>query len=193
MVRRIAAARPLFAPGKEEQYSNEGYVLLAAIMERSTGMSYESFLRQNIFKPLGMNHTGVMCTRWPVSDHAVGYISGMDGGVARLPFNEAGWNGAGSLYSTVDDLYIWLKAVDDNRLFAFNALKYPFGWGKRHYSGRPLVEQSGQLEGYTAHMAVYRDEKVYLVFLSNIESGFFSRVRSAEHKSVQILRNSEPK
>jgi hypothetical protein len=111
-----------------------------------------------------------------VTDHATGYIAGLDQGVEPLPFNEAGWNGPGSLYSTVDDLYTWLKAVKANRLFKFSSLEYPYGWGKRNYSGKPLVEQSGQLEGYTAHMALYPAQEIYLVFLNNIESGLFSRV-----------------
>ena len=176
MVRRVAKAPPFFAPGTSDRYSNEGYVLLAAIIEHASGMSYEAFLRKNIFHPLKMKHTGVMCTEWPVSDHAAGYIAGLGTDVESLPFNEAGWNGPGSLYSTADDLYSWLKAVSADRLFKFSALKYPYGWGKRNYSGKPLVEQSGQLEGYTAHMALYPKEKIYLVFLNNIESGLFSRV-----------------
>jgi CubicO group peptidase (beta-lactamase class C family) len=75
MVRRIAKAPPFFAPGTEDRYSNEGYVLLAAIIEHVSGMSYETFLRKNIFEPLKMKHTGVMCAEWPVSNHAVGYIA----------------------------------------------------------------------------------------------------------------------
>jgi D-alanyl-D-alanine carboxypeptidase len=176
MVRRIAKAPPFFAPGTEDRYSNEGYVLLAAIIEHVSGMSYETFLRKSIFEPLKMRHTGVMCAEWPVSNHAVGYVAGLGTDVEPLPFNEAGWNGPGSLYSTVDDLYIWLKAVNADRLFHFSSLKYPYGWGRRNYSGKPLVEQSGQLEGYTAHMALYAKEKIYLVFLNNVESGLFSRV-----------------
>jgi CubicO group peptidase (beta-lactamase class C family) len=176
MVRRIAKVPPFFAPGTSDRYSNEGYVLLAAIIERASGISYEGFLQKNIFHPLGMKHTGVMCSEWPVSNHAVGYIAGLGRDVESLPFNEAGWNGPGSLYSTADDLYTWLKAVNADRLFKFTALKYPYGWGKRNYSGKALVEQSGQLEGYTAHMALYPEQKIYLVFLNNIESGLFSRV-----------------
>jgi CubicO group peptidase (beta-lactamase class C family) len=176
MVRRIAEVPPFFAPGTSDRYSNEGYVLLAAIVEHVSDMSYESFLRKNILNPLGMKHTGVMCIEWPVSDHAVGYVSGMGQSIATLPFNEAGWNGPGSLYSTADDLYIWLKTVRANRLFKFSTLEYPYGWGKRNYSGKPLVEQSGQLEGYTAHMALYPEPEIYFVFLNNIESGLFSRV-----------------
>jgi CubicO group peptidase (beta-lactamase class C family) len=176
MVRRIAKAPPFFAPGAGDRYSNEGYVLLAAVVEHASRMSYEGFLRRNIFRPLNMMHTGVMCTEWPVPNHSVGYIAGLGSDVEPLPFNEAGWNGPGSLYSTADDLYTWLKAVGSDRLFKFSALEYPYGWGKRNYSGKPLVEQSGQLEGYTAHMALYPEEKIYLVFLNNIESGLFNRV-----------------
>jgi CubicO group peptidase (beta-lactamase class C family) len=176
MVRRLAKVPPFFAPGTSDRYSNEGYVLLAAVVEHASGMSYEAFLRKNVFVPLKMKHTGVMCADWPVSNHAVGSIAGLGTDVEPLPFNEAGWNGPGSLYSTADDLYTWLRAIDANRLFKFSALKYPYGWGKRNYSGRPLVEQSGQLEGYTAHMALYPGQNIYLVFLNNIESGLFSRV-----------------
>ena len=176
MVRRIAKATPLFAAGTTDRYSNEGYVLLAAIIEHASGMSYEAFLRKNVFRPLNMKHTGVICTEWPVSNHAVGYIAGLGADVESLPFNQAGWNGPGSLYSTADDLYAWLQSINGNRLFKFSALKYPYGWGKRNYSGKPSVEQSGELEGYTAHMALYPEQKIYLVFLNNIESGLFSRV-----------------
>jgi D-alanyl-D-alanine carboxypeptidase len=176
MVRRIAKVSPFFAPGTSDRYSNEGYVLLAAIIEHVSGTTYEAFLRKNIFDPLKMKHTGVMCAEWPVSDHAVGYIAGLGTDVESLPFNEAGWNGPGSLYSTVDDLYTWLKAVSADQLFKFSKLAYPYGWGKRNYSGKDLVEQSGQLDGYTAHMALYTTQKIYLVFLNNIESGLFSRV-----------------
>ena len=176
MVRRIAKVPPFFAPGSSDRYSNEGYVLLAAVAERASGMSYEAFLHRNIFGPLKLNHTGVMCAEWPVANHAVGYIAGLGEDVESLRFNEAGWNGPGSLYSTADDLYAWLKAVNTDRLFKFSKLAYPYGWGKRNYSGKPLVEQSGQLEGYTAHMAFYPEQGIYLVFLNNIESGLFSRV-----------------
>lgn len=176
MVLHIAKVPPFFAPGTDDRYSNEGYVLLAAIIEHASGMSYEEFLRKNIFEPLGMKHTGVMCADWPVEDHATGYIAGLGKDVSSLPFNEAGWNGPGSLYSNGEDVYSWLNAIGSDRLFKFSAQAYPYGWGRRNYSGKRLIEQSGQLEGYTAHIAIYPEQKIYLVFLNNIESGLFSRV-----------------
>jgi CubicO group peptidase (beta-lactamase class C family) len=93
MVRRIAKVPPFFAPGTDNRYSNEGYVVLAAIVEHVSGMSFESFLRKKIFRPLNMKHTGVMCAQWPVADHAVGYIGGLGHDVELLPFNQAGWDG----------------------------------------------------------------------------------------------------
>jgi CubicO group peptidase (beta-lactamase class C family) len=51
MVQLIAHSRSLVPPGTDERYSNEGYVLLAAISERSTAMSYETFLRQKFSSP----------------------------------------------------------------------------------------------------------------------------------------------
>jgi CubicO group peptidase (beta-lactamase class C family) len=56
LVRRIAKVPPFFAPGTSDRYSNEGYVLLAAIIEHVSGMGYEAFLHMNIFDPLNMKH-----------------------------------------------------------------------------------------------------------------------------------------
>src|SRR5262249_30686616 len=64
-LRRLADAKPLFAPGKESDYSNEGYFLLAAVIERASGTSYQAFLQQNIFAPLQMENAGVACRDLP--------------------------------------------------------------------------------------------------------------------------------
>ena len=67
--------------------------------------------------------------------------------------------GPGSLYSKVHDLSVWLHAVDTNPSFQVDRLAYPYGWGKRNYSGRNLIEQSGINEGFNAHMALYPKER----------------------------------
>jgi CubicO group peptidase (beta-lactamase class C family) len=176
LVRRIAGTPPRFPPGTDDSYSNEGYVLLAAIIERASGEDYETFLQKSIFRPLGMNHTGVMCVEWPVAHHASGSIAGLGNDVAALSFEEPGLIGAGSVYSTVDDLLSWLRAVGSDELFGFSALEYPYGWGERDYSGRRLVEQTGQLEGHTAHMALYPGEQLSFIFLNNVQSGMTNRL-----------------
>jgi len=61
LVGRLGAVPPLFEPGTSGRYSNEGYLLLARIVEIASGTSYGAFLEANIFKPLGMDRTSAAC------------------------------------------------------------------------------------------------------------------------------------
>ena len=174
---RLRKAKPLFPPGKGDQYSNEGYFLLALVIEKVSASSYKSFLQQNIFNSLEMKNTGSACKELPAGPNAAGNVPGVgEKSVVPLPFSEAVEIGPGSIYSNVRDLLTWLRAVDTNPSFMNQVWEYPYGWGKRNYSGRPLIEQSGILEGFNAHMALYAKEHIYAVVLSNIQSGFFNRI-----------------
>jgi CubicO group peptidase (beta-lactamase class C family) len=177
LLRRLAAAKPLFKPGTDDQYSNEGYLLLAMIVQKVSGLSYGDYLTKNVFGPLGMKDSGHACQSLPPGDDSLGYIPGAAAGsVQRVAFDEAVETGAGTVYSDVDDLHRWLKAVDTDPRFRNSGYAYPYGWGKRNYSGRPLIEQSGIVEGYDAHMALYPAEHIYVVVLSNAQSGLFNRI-----------------
>src|SRR5262245_59778024 len=72
VIRRLASAKPLFDPGKGSRYSNEGYFLLAAVIERVTGESYGDFLRKNFFAPLQMENSGTACRNLPEGHNAFG-------------------------------------------------------------------------------------------------------------------------
>ncbi|MGA2361489.1 MAG: serine hydrolase [Candidatus Aminicenantales bacterium] len=177
LLRRLRDAKPLFPPGKDDQYSNEGYFLLALIIEKVSGASYEQFLRDNIFSPLGMKSSGIACKDLPPGPDAAGHVPGIArNAVVGLPANEAAEIGSGSAYSNVRDLLSWLRAVDSNPSFKVDRWRYPYGWGKRNYSGRALIEQSGIVEGFNAHIALYPGEHIYAVVLGNIQSGLFNRV-----------------
>lgn len=177
LLRRLREAKPLFAPGKGSQYSNEGYFLLALIIEKVSGMSYGAFLRLNIFDALKFENSGSACKDLPPGPNAAGHVPGIAANSAvQLPFNEAAEIGSGSIFSNAHDLYAWLRAVDTNPLFQVDRLAYPYGWGKRNYSGRKLIEQSGILEGFNAHIALYPAEHLYVVVLENVQTGFFNRI-----------------
>jgi CubicO group peptidase (beta-lactamase class C family) len=177
LIRRLRVAPPLFPPGTASHYSNEGYFLLAMISEKVSGIPYAAFLQKNVFDPLRLAHTGSACKEPPTGPNAAGNVPGAEAGsVVPLPFEEAAIIGPGSLYSTAHDLYAWLRAVDTNRTFQVERLEYPYGWGKRNYSGRDLIEQSGIHEGFDAHMALYPKEHLYAVVLSNVQSGLFNRI-----------------
>src|SRR5579872_931259 len=74
----LAKEKPVsnFAPGQKFEYSNTGYALLAAIIEKLSGESYRDYMDQNIFKPLGMRHTRVYNTRRFLKDTIPGYAYG---------------------------------------------------------------------------------------------------------------------
>ena len=173
LIARLRRSRPLFAPGKDDRYSNEGYLLLGAIIEKVTGRSYADALAQQVFDPLKLANTGVACQGIPPGDDAVGhYPDATAHGVQAVPANEATWNGPGSIYSNAPDLVAWLRAVDSDDAWRNDHLAYPFGWGRRNYSGtRPLIEQSGIEAGFTAHMALYRPGHVYAIVLNSVQSG----------------------
>lgn len=173
---RLKSVKPLFNPGTKSAYSNEGYFLLASIVERVSGSSYSEFLQQNIFAPLRMENSGVACRDLPEGRNAFGSVAtASEVRLRPLPYNEAVLDGAGSVYSNAQNLLAWLRAVDTGP-FAVGKLKYPYGWGKRNYSSRELIEQSGHVEGFIAHVAVYPKEHIYAIVLGNVQSGFSQRI-----------------
>lgn len=177
LIARLRKVSPMFAPGSDSHYSNEGYFLLAMILEKVSGTSYENFLQKNIFAPLNLANTGSTCKNLPAGTNADGYVPGDGlGSVIPLPFPESTRPGPGSLYSDVHDLLKWLQAVDNNHTFQIDKFDYPYGWGKRNYSGRDLIEQSGLHEGFEAHMALYPKEHIYAIVLSNVQSGLLNRI-----------------
>jgi uncharacterized protein (TIGR03067 family) len=157
-------------------YSSGGYVLLAGIVEKVAGQRYDDFLRRNIFEPLGMSNTGNFGQDTIVTGRASGYVAGPEpvGLENALVQSTSSLIGSGSLYSTVDDLFRWAKAVRSERLYKRSALKYPWGWGERNQFGHHYIEQSGLIPGFMSKLIVYFDEPVCVICLGNIQSGVFS-------------------
>ena len=99
-----------FEPGTEFGYSNAGYTMLASVVESVSGVSFDEYLQVNIFNPMGMNET---TADWDkiMPDLAVGYEKA-HGTFIRSPADHVShFIGAGSVYSTVDDMYRWYQAV----------------------------------------------------------------------------------
>jgi len=113
----ILREKPLdFVPGSKWQYSNSGYILLGAIIEKAAGTSYEDFLRKEIFLPLKMTDTGY---DHGARDLAVSYAgSGVKADVSQLTNSFS----AGALYSTAEDLYRWDQALSGASLVPMSSL-----------------------------------------------------------------------
>jgi CubicO group peptidase (beta-lactamase class C family) len=174
--------RPLeFTPGKEFSYNNSGYVLLGHVVEKVSGKSYAEFLRENIFRPLGMSDTGYDENDAVIENRADGYTP-TPRGIRRAPYIDMTVPfAAGGLYSTAEDMYLWAKALADGRLLSkesLDAMHTPFknGYGYGVFIGEQYglknITHGGGIEGASTLLSRFPDEGAVVIVLSNIDSVF---------------------
>jgi len=94
-----------FEPGDHSEYSNIGYMVLGAIIEKITGMTYEDYIRQNILRPLGMNHTDFIYTKEMEPDEAAGAHPTFNLMTPLLPILAA------SYVREIDWRHLWMERV----------------------------------------------------------------------------------
>lgn len=170
----IMRKKPLeFEPGSKYSYSDTGYAFLAYIIEKVSGKSYDQFITDRIFTPLGMKDSGTFSDTVLLSNRASGYQPWIGSGGLRNPpfYDKTIITGSGSLYSSLDDLYSWYEGIKQKRLFDIKSLDYPYGWGDREFERKKFIEQSGRDPGYVARIAAFLDQDVVVIVLSNIEAG----------------------
>ena len=105
-----------FEPGSRWSYSNSGYVLLGAVIEKVSGQSYGDFIEQRIFQPLGMHDSSYETHGAIVANRARGYDNGDEGYVNARYVSMTIPYAAGSLLSTVDDMARWDAALYTDEL-----------------------------------------------------------------------------
>jgi len=177
-----------FEPGSQFSYSNSNWVLLGAILEQATGLTYGEVIRERIFQPLGMAHSGYEWEQPIIKNRAVGYVDTGAGMLNAELIDESTMHGAGGLYSTVDDLHIWERALHDGTLVRHQTLKqmsvpifkeYGFGWELYSLHNRRIVAHSGGLPGYVSNFVRFVDDDVAIIILSNLSSAAFPQMTEA--------------
>lgn len=170
--------KPLeFAPGEQFSYSNSGYIVLGAIIEKVSGQSYAEFVGKNIFGPLGMNDSGYDTHDAILMHRAAGYQR--DGeGIKNAPYLDMTQpHAAGALYSTVEDLARWDEAITEGKLLSpaarekmFTIVKgnYAYGWQVTQRGGRQQTAHGGGINGFATYILRVPDEKLCVVVLSNV-------------------------
>jgi CubicO group peptidase (beta-lactamase class C family) len=188
LVARVLAAPLASRPGEQFEYSNEGYSLAAAIVERVSGQGYEQFLREHLFLPSGMSDTGYQLPAWPLSRLPIGYGPEGDawGRVYRrgwLPDGPGWWlRGNGGIHSSLDDMYRWHLALKAASVLPADALKryltgyvpampdelYAYGWGVRKTRrGTTVISHNGGNGVFAADFHRYVDEDVVIIAMTN--------------------------
>ena len=176
-----------FKAGTQHHYSNSGYLLLGDIIERVSGLSYESFLDANIFEPLEMADSGYDRHSKILPNRASGYRE-EDKVWIRAPYVDMGFPfAAGALYSTVEDLYRWDQALLDNRLLSEEAsarmttvtpllAAYGYGTVVGQLYGKRTLGHLGGIPGFRANLMRFPDEPACIIALCNTESSDFVSV-----------------
>jgi D-alanyl-D-alanine carboxypeptidase len=171
-----------FPPGSRINYSNNGYMLLGHVIEKVSGQRWDEYLRDHIFAPLAMKHSGYDRTA-ELAGRATGYLATSDGSYQPIGAGDArGAYAAGGLYSTVEDLVRWEQALTSGKLVRKETLEtawtprvlsdgriapYGFGWITSSYRGLREVGHGGDITGFNTYFARYPEEKFTVIVLSN--------------------------
>ena len=176
-----------FFPDRRMDYSNTGYVLLAAIVEKVSGKSFKKFMEQDIFRPLGMKHTHVLDVN-NLGDFK--YVQGHDRWGAKVRHDYLdGATGDKGIYSTVEDMHRWDRVLLSGKFLSDSTLdsmytpgskkldgpfNYGFGW--RTYTlktGETIVYHGGWWNGFKSFFMRDLENRHSIIILCNNERSNF--------------------
>jgi CubicO group peptidase (beta-lactamase class C family) len=185
-VKKFASGDLEFEPGSKFRYNNSGYFLLGAVIEKVTGKPYAQVVQERIFDTLGMKHSGYDTAAPLIPRRASGYTLRPQGYVNAPYLDMSIPYAAGSLYSTVYDLYLWDRALYGNallpaalkqKMFAPGLEGYGYGWfikpltladGKTQVG---TVSHGGGINGFNTLLVRVPERKQVVVLLDNTSRG----------------------
>ena len=182
--KRILRTELIFPPGTDVSYSNEGYGLLALVVEKATGEDLATALRRYLFDPAGMRDTGFAREHWREADLPHGYIDDRDTGtlVASMGGSIPVWlQGAGGLQSTLADMRRWSRALRTNAVLdegAFAKMITPrvddgggfamgYGCGIVTSALGKRIEHTGSNDIFSAYFQHYLDRDLCVFAATN--------------------------
>lgn len=192
-LQRFRDCKLLWGPdefGKRYQYSNAGFTLLAIVIEEVTVQSYEQYLHDTFFAPLGMTQTGYTIPEWKPGQFAHGYVRDKDWGVVALKHalpDGPSWNliGNGGIHSTLNDMRKWHRAMVDYDVFTpemIRLMETPYvrespqasmfrgyGWGVMlSPRNTRIVRHNGGNGIFFADFKQFPDENTLILLASNV-------------------------
>jgi CubicO group peptidase (beta-lactamase class C family) len=169
-----------FKPGTQFEYSSSTYILLRFIIERVTGKSYSTNVKENIFDVADMSHSGIIYNHNIIKDRALGYTVTEDKYQNALPVaNHEIFIGAASMYSTTQDLLKFDQALYTDKLLKqkeknlmYTVVQPPYGYGwfiSDDAENGKIVSHGGDIFGFTSLFERRLKNKVVIIILSNLE------------------------
>ena len=184
------AVLPLaFIPGTQYKYSNSNYFLLGFILEKVTGESYKTYMKENFFTPLGLSATCYDSPAEIIKNRVFGYTKGSTGyqNVGYMSMNQV--FSAGALLASARDLFKWHQALNAYKVvkketldkavapFRFSDGKlseYGYGWFIKEFRGSTLIGHGGAIDGFRSMEAYLPEQDIFIAALFNSDNdGFF--------------------
>jgi CubicO group peptidase (beta-lactamase class C family) len=171
-----------FRPGEQCKYSNSGYILLGAIIEQVSGMSYQEFIQNKIFDLLEMKNSYYGSHKTIIPNRVSGYRKENSSFINADFISMTNLFAAGSLLSTVDDLAKWNRALRKGQLITKKILqkmvtpvktsngqitRYGYGWRLFGLRGQKVIAHSGEINGFSTYALYLPHEDVFIAVLSN--------------------------
>ena len=186
--RLVFHEKPLdFQPGEKWDYSNKGYLVLGYLLEKVSGQSYATFLEENLFKPLGMNDSGLDSNVAVIPHRASGYLPGAEGMENAERTNITGALSSGGLYSTSEDMLRWENGLFGGKLLKRATLRkmttaiknnYACGLYVHRVNSRLLIDYDGNNIGFNAQMAYYPEDELAVIVLANLNGYAAGRINT---------------
>ncbi|RPD39226.1 serine hydrolase domain-containing protein [Chitinophaga barathri] len=170
-----------FSPGTGWNYSNSGYMLLGYIIQKVTGLPYETAIRKYIFAPLGMQHSGFDFAHLRDKNKTLGYAADSTGAWAyTVPSTDSSVSfAAGSIYLTAGDLFKWHQGLTKyaivspagwQEISTRKRENYGFGWIIDSLQGQRTVGHSGGMRGFRTNFIRVPEDDACIILLSNSET-----------------------
>jgi len=190
-----------FKPGRNFDYSNTGYFVLASIVEKISGTSFSSFLKKNIFEPLQMDHSYVYSfENDAIREHQLdGYRLYRGWRHVKIPstVNDA-IVGDKNIYTTAEDLFKWTKGLNSGSFLTKQSLalmyskgesvygkKIPYGFGFRiDTKGENSIYHYGKWNGFSTGLTNYLEDNLVVIVLEHTS---FNALKSLNRKIKKIV------
>jgi CubicO group peptidase (beta-lactamase class C family) len=193
-----------FEPGSKFNYNNGDFLTAGAIIEKVTGKTFELVLQEKILTPLKIKDTGMIENGKIIEGLASGYLY-KEGKFYKEPFYSIeNYGAAGAMYSTLDDMFLWDKALNENKLLSKENTEIMFtaspklgfvALGSWVYDIKlaenkswKLVERQGGIGGFSSLNIISPDEKLSVIFLGNVGTGTLFMTYAKQGLSFEVLK-----
>lgn len=212
LVRKFCSHDLEFKPGSRYQYNNTGYFLLSMIVEKVTGKDYEAVLEERILQPVGLKNTAVDSRDKIIPRRAYGYEKEGEEFINAADIYMQNLQGVGNLYSTVDDLFAWDRALCSDKIMSRKSIdlmqtayteksstwispylnSYGYGVGIADISlnkkkSTRMIFHSGHIRGFSCYFARFPEDRHTIIMLSNTGNVSTARMNEITQQVKNVL------